>query len=582
MCLFIIEIREKSMSIENRGLRFEAPDSDHWSLDAVHCSAPVTAYHAENLVAHTKDANRPGFEIFGMPVEGYEYAVVNRFPYYRVKFIGSKKGRKKLPPRWLFKLWLFFHPEIRKRFKIASKLHETKPWKEYLRRWEREIKPEAIKTHLHLQSIDPKGLDDRDLIDHIKECAKNGTLQYCQHHALTPYAYYSIGDYMAQVQAWTGLSFFHLLEALHYDDEYIQIGVDKEFEELLRELREDEDARHILYSGQTSEEIFDQLKHHSDRLHRLLGSWLDMVGYRIASGYDIADFYALERPDLLIHMLKAGLTQAPHQKTLKTARELSAKIREKVPLEHRATYDELYADACEVLSLKEERALYTYLWSYGLLRRALLAAGERLAQAGTIAHAEDIVDASIDEITDLLERRPSISLQELSERVKYRKTVSIKSAPLFLGERRSVPLEWFPIYIQRPLQALKAVVACRQAKEEPVEELPKEELSKIRGLPASQGIYEGRACVIEGPEDFEQLEKGDILVSHHTSEAYNVILPLIGALVTDAGGVLSHAATVSREYGIPAVVGTHTATSVIKSGMRIQVDGNNGQVKVII
>lgn len=571
------------MSIKNGAQNFEAPDPrDHWSLDAVHCSAPVTAYHAENLVAHTKEANQPGFEIFGMPVEGYEYAVVNRFPYYRIKFIGSKKGRKKLPPKWLFKLWLYFNPEIRKRFKVASRLHETKPWKEYLKRWENEIKPEAIKTHLHLQSIDPKKLDNQNLIAHIKECAKNGTAQYCQHHALTPYAYYSIGDYMAQTQAWTGLSFFYLLEALHYSDEHIQIGVDKEFVELLKEFLQDEEARGILYSNQEAEKIFDRLKQHSNRLHQLLDTWLDIVGYRIASGYDIADFYALERPDLLIHMLRAGLTQPPHQKALKTAREYSIKIREMVPVEHRVKYDELYTDACEVLSLKEERALYTYLWGYGLLRRALLAAGERLAQAGAIEHADDIVDASIDEIIGLLEGRLSISSHELTERVQYRKTVSIKLAPPSLGERHSVPLEWFPGYVQGPLQALKAVVACRQAQEEPVEELANEELSNIRGLPASQGIYEGRACVIEGPEDFEQLEKGDILVSHHTSEAYNVILPLIGALVTDAGGVLSHAATVSREYGIPAVVGTHTATSVIKSGMRIQVDGNNGQVKVII
>ena len=66
-----------------------------------------------------------------------------------------------------------------------------------------------------------------------------------------------------------------------------------------------------------------------------------------------------------------------------------------------------------------------------------------------------------------------------------------------------------------------------------------------------------------------------------TSEAFNILLPLLGAIVTDSGGLLSHSAIVAREYGIPGVVGTREATEVIGEGARVRVDGDSGEVTVL-
>jgi len=104
---------------------------------------------------------------------------------------------------------------------------------------------------------------------------------------------------------------------------------------------------------------------------------------------------------------------------------------------------------------------------------------------------------------------------------------------------------------------------------------------KITGLPVSPGVYEGTAKVILSTRDFDRLNEGDVLVTKNTSAGFNVVLPIIGALVTDRGGILSHAAIVSREYGIPGVVGTKTATQKIKEGDRIRVDGESGEVTII-
>jgi len=103
----------------------------------------------------------------------------------------------------------------------------------------------------------------------------------------------------------------------------------------------------------------------------------------------------------------------------------------------------------------------------------------------------------------------------------------------------------------------------------------------IRGLGASSGVREGIARRVAGPVDFDRIQRGDVLLTEATTEAFNILLPLLSAIVTDSGGALSHAAIVSREYGIPGVVGTRDATVQIADGSRVRVDGDAGTVTVL-
>jgi pyruvate,water dikinase len=105
--------------------------------------------------------------------------------------------------------------------------------------------------------------------------------------------------------------------------------------------------------------------------------------------------------------------------------------------------------------------------------------------------------------------------------------------------------------------------------------------SVIRGLAGNAGVVEGTARVITDISELATLEPGDILVSPTTSEAFNCAIHLLSAIVTDHGGVASHAAIVSREVGIPAVVGTGVASTRIPDGARIRVDGTAGEVTLL-
>jgi pyruvate,water dikinase len=103
----------------------------------------------------------------------------------------------------------------------------------------------------------------------------------------------------------------------------------------------------------------------------------------------------------------------------------------------------------------------------------------------------------------------------------------------------------------------------------------------LYGLCASQGIAEGPARVVMDYGQLGAVETGDILVCPTTNPAWIPVFSKIKGIITDGGGVLSHAAIVAREYGLPAVVNTREATMLIKTGQKIKVDGNSGAVFIL-
>jgi pyruvate,water dikinase len=105
--------------------------------------------------------------------------------------------------------------------------------------------------------------------------------------------------------------------------------------------------------------------------------------------------------------------------------------------------------------------------------------------------------------------------------------------------------------------------------------------NEIRGFAASSGVVEGVARLVMSVEEIERLRRGDILVCHVTNPTWAPVFQKIAAAVSDIGGSMSHAAIVAREYGLPAVVGTGTATQKIKDGQRIRVDGGRGVVTIL-
>lgn len=100
----------------------------------------------------------------------------------------------------------------------------------------------------------------------------------------------------------------------------------------------------------------------------------------------------------------------------------------------------------------------------------------------------------------------------------------------------------------------------------------------LRGIGASPGVAEGNTKIVRTMKDATAVDKGDILVASFTTPLFTSAILQCEAVVTDKGGVLSHAAIVSREFGIPCVVGTKEATNILNDDTKVVVDGKEGVV----
>jgi pyruvate,water dikinase len=238
------------------------------------------------------------------------------------------------------------------------------------------------------------------------------------------------------------------------------------------------------------------------------------------------------------------------------------------------------AEARHTYRIRDERGAYCNGPARGIARLGLLEAGRRLAERGRLEAPEHLLEADRRELEQILSSPGGPTAKDLRERYEYRVAGAGVETPMALGGPPPVPvnLEWLPPGIRRIARAMAANgvlgVGGGAAREAAASG------DRLTGAAAAPGRYVGRAAVVRGADELELVEPGDVLVTPTTSSSYNVVFPLLGAVVTDWGGPLSHAAIMSREFGIPCVAGCGKATSFVRAGATITVDGTAGTVEI--
>jgi len=304
---------------------------------------------------------------------------------------------------------------------------------------------------------------------------------------------------------------------------------------------------------------------------------LDEYADRIITGFDLVDLTLRELPQL--HSGASNGNGSARRQSIAGVGEQEARLRDRVPQDRRAEFDRGLQEAKAAYGLHDEDVRITYLWPLGLLRRALLAAAGRLIDNGALAQTDHIFQTTPAELDLMLGGSSSLSAADLAERAAEFASWKDEKLPAAYGAKEPLSFDDVPGACLRVNAAIMFYLG--QMEDELSENWSRGSWSlMVAGLAASPGRYEGWARVVRQPTDFKKLKNGDVLVAPTTSPAYNVILPMIGAVVTDRGGALSHSAIVAREFGIPAVVGTDQATSRIPDGARILVDGDRGFVAV--
>jgi pyruvate,water dikinase len=465
--------------------------------------------------------------------------------------------------------------EIPERFQRAEEVFQRKFWREQLRDWNATFKPNSIQAHRALQSIDPDALSDEELIAHLARCRDHHAEMIYQHMRHTAAAIVPTGDFLAHVGDWTGLPPAELL-GLMRGTSPVSAGASEQLRELISAIRQDPRAQQLLDSEDDPGHALAALRSLDGGTGAAMSAYLDLVGYRLLDGFDISNPYALELPDALRRAIRAAV--AGTETDASDVEGKIADVRGKVPEQHRAQFDELLEEARLTYPIRDERGVFSDIWASGLMRRAALAGGRRLAAKGRIHDAEHFVDAGLEEMRALLSGTDGPSADELAQRFEYRTSHSAKDAPPTLGPPPPPPPDpsGLPPAAARLMRATGlALDALFGSSEAP------HEADMLRGLAASRGVYEGPARRVSHPSEFDRIVRGDVLVTESTTEAFNILLPLLGAIVTDSGGLLSHSAIVAREYGIPGVVGTREATQRIADGVRVRVDGDAGEVTVL-
>lgn len=557
---------------------FTAPGPGAWELESTHFTRPGSRLFCDLSPRGMRDGFSESTARYGLGLSHFETAQVKGFLYQKAIAYGAPPDATKPPPKLVLQVLSRVHPGMRARWKTADAAMRNKIWREDLRRWDEEVKPAAIRKHREIQSVDPDALSDDELVAYVKRCYQHAGDMVYQHHVFTISCALPLGDLLAHVQQWTGMPTAKVLDALRGSSP-ISVGVaSEELDALASAVAASETARATLTGPGSPGAVLDGLRAEAGPVADALKAYLDAVGYRCL-GYDPGDPCALEMPEVLVGAIRARVASGGRAPTDEGRAARVAALREAIPEAHRATFDGLMEEARYINRLRDERGVYSDGWGSGLLRRAVLALGRRLVTRGLLDDAALAVEASFDEIMALARGERSTTSAALRERATWRRTRSVADAPPWLGAEPAPPppAEWLPEIARRSQRATVAFLGCLF---QPAPET-KSEPASVSGLPVNVGVYEGTARLVLHESEFVKIQQGDVLVTRATSPYFNVVLPMLGAIVTDRGGQLSHAAIVAREFGIPGVVGTRDATSKIPDGARVRVDGTRGVVEVL-
>jgi len=202
------------------------------------------------------------------------------------------------------------------------------------------------------------------------------------------------------------------------------------------------------------------------------------------------------------------------------------------------------------------------------VRLVLLAVGQKLVEAGRLDTPDDVLFLRYNELRMLIGSPDAVDARGLvAERRAEREAA-----------KQVHPRDW--VGTVTPSQ-LAFPYLVNWGYPERFHRQASDDETRIEGIAGSPGMIEGTARVVMTTDEFDQVRDGDILVCQMTNPAWVVLFTKIAGLVTDTGGTTSHPAVLSREFGIPAVIGTSIATKRIATGDRIRVDGSTGVVEVL-
>jgi pyruvate,water dikinase len=547
----------------------------YWRREASHCPRPLSPLFRGAIPAVTEGFRRM-FSEMGVLPETLEWQEIGGWIYTRVVPPGGEEGRAPSPEL------------VRRRVEESTEAVRSDRFGGFLDRWHSEWRPEFAGRVADLVAVEPALLDDAELPDHLAK-VMDLTVQAFEIHML-----------LHGVNAVTMADLaFTCRDLLGWDDTRTQdllCGLSDAttapataLAGLAAIARERPDVRRLIETG-GDDAAWQRVTETDPDFAAAFAAYHLEFGLRTIR-YEIIDPSIQEIPSFTLRLIADQIRSGFDPNALAAAvahRREAVRAEARVSLagrpdDERARFERALARAERWYPVRDDDAPMTISEPFALIRRAALEFGRRFACAAIIDDAEDIFFLELDELLAAQAARAAGAVPDHRDLVQRRQAeqtwVEAHPGPAAYGPEPDPPaLDDLP---PESRFMNEAFIWLLERSGHYVSAEPQPAGSKLTGIAASAGTYTGPVRVILTEADFDKLEPGDVLVCPITSPAWSMLFPNVGALVTDAGSLLSHPAIIAREFHIPAVVATGNATALLRDGNLVTVDGTAGSVKVL-
>jgi len=539
------------------------PPPGFWQRDEVYHPEPIMPMWRSVYMAPISAGFKHALSEFSAPVEGREYRDIGGWGYFRATPLEVED------------------PSFPARIKGCVEFIRNFRELHFVRLWQTEWKPTQEARIKELQRVNLSTLSDAGLTDHISSVLMPFLRESLRYQALLEVIFvWSLARFAVVCQ-----------ELLCWDDSQIMellSGLSNETTEQTRRLSEL--AR--LATGnppiwalfeQVHDSTVEELTATNSEFSAAFDAYLHDYGCRVL--HHAIQYPTLkEKPAILLCLVRDQLARGFDQKVIDaelaqkrstTLTKARAALAER-PTAEKERFEKALESAEKVYPIKEGGEYDTMDAPMALMRYGLLEMGTRFVARCCLEHRDDVFSMEFEEA--LLAFRAGKDIREV---VRYRKGerawVKTHPGPVSYGKDPGRPLAILPSEVQLLGKGASWVMSQIYGVEQFQRPLTEMEL---HGIPASPGKYTGPARVIVTESEFGKLQAGDVLVCKITSPSWAILFPSIGAIITDVGGTLSHPAIIAREYRVPAVVATRNATSLLKDGQTVTVDGSAGTVEI--
>lgn len=528
----------------------------YWTRESSHARRPWTRL-THDLYLARMPALRAAVAELGLLFEGLDAREIGGLEYTRVVPLGDKEPPNL--PSWLMPLVFRVVPALRRRIRTCVEAMRGDLPMSVLHRWADEWRPDLEARMDALRGADLGDLTVDELDAHLTAAVALGEEGLTIHFRLHAAIAMVLGEFAGCCRELLGLD-----EA---GWQRLVAGTSVRSTEPARALAEL--AAHV-DEPDFPDRFADHLRRHCCR----------------ALSYELAEQSLDERPELVLALMRdqlaAGFDPAANDRALAVEREqAAAEARARLSGVDRVRFDATLAKALVAYPVREDNNFVTTAAPGALIRKAVLEYGRRLVDRGRLPVLDMAFHLRPAELRAALRDGDDVSAV-VSRRAGERAWAMANPGPAHYGTPPPPP----PPLTSLPPEARRANESFLWT----VEQIfgpdfltggPRGDDRVLPGVAASPGAYQGTVRIVHDETDFDRIQAGDVVVCPTTSPVWSLVFPIIGALVTDEGGTLSHPAIIAREHGVPAVVATRVATATLRDGQQVEVDGGAGIVTVL-